>query len=68
MATLDRIVRACDLELRPSLVADDDHDRVLAFRSMDLTPAQRFENFVNFVVFTERLSAARPAITRPVAS
>lgn len=60
MATLDRIVRACGLELRPSLVVDDDHDRVMAFRSMALAPSQRFEDFLNFVAFAERLAAARP--------
>ncbi len=60
--TLDRIVAACGLELRPSLVVGDEgHDRSMAFRSMDRSPAQRFEDFLNFVSFAEDLARAKPA-------
>lgn len=59
--TLDRIVRACGLELQPSLgVSDDGHDASMAFHAMALTPAQRFKNFEAFVAFAEQLAAARP--------
>lgn len=59
--TLDRIVAACGLELRPSLVVGDDgHDASMAFHGMSLTPAQRFRNFLNLVSFAERLRAAKP--------
>ncbi|MGI9119261.1 MAG: helix-turn-helix domain-containing protein [Acidimicrobiales bacterium] len=60
VATLDRIIRACGLELVPALVDYDDHDRTLAFRLMDLTPGERFHRFLTFVAFAENLARARP--------
>jgi hypothetical protein len=32
----------------------------MAFRSMDRSPAQRFEDFLNFVSFAEDLARAKP--------
>ncbi len=63
VATLDRIIRACGLELVPALVAYDDHDSSLAFRLTELDPAERFERFHTFVAFAERLAAARPVMS-----
>lgn len=41
--TLQRLVRACDLELSVSLVPLDQHDLRLAVRTKDMRPGERVE-------------------------
>ncbi len=46
VATLDRIVRACGLELLSGLVHYDDHDRTLYEPLLRMTPSERLEHFL----------------------
>ncbi|MDQ3306555.1 MAG: helix-turn-helix domain-containing protein [Actinomycetota bacterium] len=59
VATLDRVVRACGLELVPALVAYDDHDRTLYEPLLRMTPNERLEHFLAVQDWAVTLRAAR---------
>lgn len=46
VATLDRLVRACGLELVPALVEFDDHDRTLYEPLLRMSPKERLSHFL----------------------
>lgn len=47
LATIERIVRACGLELRIHLEAPDTSDRDLAAEFLSLTPKERLQSLTN---------------------
>lgn len=49
--TLAKVVEACGLELRPSLVDAEPGDVTLIERTLELTPEQRLDELVRTVAF-----------------
>ena len=59
--TLQRIARACDLDLSVGLVPHDDHDLILALQTRDLRPGERIEYMLQWRRALDDLFAnARP--------
>jgi hypothetical protein len=55
---LQRVARACELELSIALVAHDDHDLSLARQTRDLTPGQRIEFMLDWTRKVEKMVAS----------
>lgn len=60
VATLDRIVRACGLELVPALVEYDDHDRTLYEPMLRMTADERLQHMLAVLDWGRQLRSARP--------
>lgn len=58
IATLARLVKACELSLSISLAERNDHDLQLALENLRYTPEQRFERFVRGIRFARELRDA----------
>lgn len=60
LATLSSLVRACDLELRVSLVEPDPGETSLIERNLGLSPEQRLDQLLRTLAF---IHAGRSALT-----
>lgn len=58
VATLARLIKACELSLSISLAERNDHDLQLALENLRYTPEQRFERFVRGIEFAKELRDA----------
>jgi len=58
LETLDRVVRACGLDLVISLRPSDDHDIGLALHSLRLSPEQRLDQLMTSLRFGHELRNA----------
>ncbi|MGH9039412.1 MAG: helix-turn-helix domain-containing protein [Acidimicrobiia bacterium] len=53
LATVERLVAACGLELRVVLAPADEESRAAAFRNLVLSPSERLDQLVRTVRFIE---------------
>lgn len=58
IATLSRLIKACELSLSISLAARNDHDLDLALENLRYTPEERFERYVKGLEFAKELRDA----------
>lgn len=58
IATLARLIKACELSLSISLVERNDHDLELALENLKYSPEERFERFAKGIEFARELRHA----------